>query len=281
MTVPVLSKSEFSDLQSYVHNTLGIWLPEGKMTMVEQRIRPLVIEAGFSTFGEFLEKKLRRPTAQDMTAFVNRITTNHTYFWREAEHFKLLVDRVLPEVVSVIRRVHGSKESQPELRMWCSAASRGHEPYTLAMLQREFFGSEYGRWNAGLLATDISDSALQVAANGRYGSEEIQSLSPELRRKYFSRNGDGVEVIAELKRDVLFRKFNLKKPQYSFRRPFHIVFCRNVLIYFDMPTKVEVVSKISSQLISGGYLFVGLAESLGRDIGSLTYVQPGVYKKTR
>ncbi len=280
MTVPILSKSEFTQLQSYVHSTLGIWLPDGKQTMVEQRIRPLVVEAGLSSFGEFLEKKLRKPTKADMTAFVNRITTNHTYFWREAEHFQYLSEQVLPEISQRISRGQLGRGVKHELRVWCSAASRGHEPYTLAMLQREFFGLEYGRWDAGLLATDISENALQVAVQGRYNKDEIEPLSQEFQKKYFKVKGAVADVVPELKRDVLFRKFNLKNPKYSFRKPFHIVFCRNVLIYFDMPTKLDVVRKICTQMTPGGYLFVGLAESLGRDVGALSYVQPGVYKKT-
>lgn len=279
MSVPQLSKQEFTELQSYIHQTLGIWLPDGKLTMVEQRIRPLVVESGLGSFGDFLRQRLRNPKPRDLTAFVDRITTNHTYFWREAEHFKYLVERVLPDLLRGIRQ-RSQRGGQLELRMWCCAASRGHEPYTLAMLQREVLGSEYKNFSAGLLATDISDTALQVAIKGRYKGEEVRSLSADLVKKYFvPRPEDEFDVVPELKRDVLYRKFNLKNPAYRFKRPFHVVFCRNVLIYFDMPTKLDVVGKICTQLEVGGYLFVGLAESLGRDVGPLRYVQPGVYRK--
>ena len=280
MIQPTLSKTEFTELQQFVHATLGIWLPDGKQTMVEQRVRPLVIDSGLTSFGEFLRTKLaHQPKKEDITAFVDRITTNHTYFSRETEHFDLLRSKVLPEVVAKIRARSGS--SQPVLRMWCCAASRGHEPYTLAMIQRQFLGSDYERWDAGLLATDISDRSLKFAVKGRYEDDEVQALPKEMQKQFFFKVGNEWEVIPKLKSDVLYRHFNLNAPKYSFRRPFDIVFCRNVLIYFDMPTKLEVVRKIATQMPVGGYLFVGLAESLGRETGVLSYVQPGVYRRER
>lgn len=280
MNQPSLSKQEFSELQSFVHSTIGIWLPDGKMSMVEQRIRPLVVDAGLHSFGEFLKQRLtNQPKKADITAFVDRITTNHTYFARETEHFEFLRHTVLPEICKGIRA--RSQGSRPILRMWCSAASRGHEPYTLAMIQRQFLGSEYDSWDAGLLATDISDKSLKFAIRGRYAEDEVRALGPEMQRQFFFKSGDEWEVNPKLKNDVLYRHFNLNSPRYSFRRPFDIVFCRNVLIYFDMPTKLDVVRKICGQMQRGGYLFVGLAESLGREVGDLKYLRPGIYQKRR
>jgi len=280
MAVPTLNKSEFDELQSYIHSNFGIWLPDGKMTMVEQRIRPLVVDAGLPTFSDFIRLKLKSPSATDLTEFVNRITTNHTYFARESEHFDYLKKTVLPELTPIIKR-ETQEGSKHVFRMWCSAASRGHEPYTLAMLQRQYFGAEYPRWDAGLLATDISERSLKYAIRGYYPSDEVEALPADMRQKFFTKRGDEWEVVPELRKDVLFRSFNLNNDRYRFRRPFDVVFCRNVLIYFNMPTKLEVVGKICDQLRPGGYLFLGLAESIGRGTAGLKYVQPGVYKKSR
>jgi chemotaxis protein methyltransferase CheR len=276
MAVVTLGRAEFSDLQQFVHAHLGIHLNETKMSMVEQRLRPWVETLGFQTFRDFIDRALKKPTPAVMTELVNRITTNHTYFNRESEHFTYLSSVVLPEITTRAR----SRPGKPTFRMWCAAASRGHEPYTLAMLQRKFWGPEYNSWDAGLLATDISEKALGTAIVGRYPDEEVQALPKDLREKYLRKvTEDEWEVAPELKRDVTYRKFNLNDASYPFRRPFDAIFCRNVLIYFDPPTKRDVVTKLAQVLEPKGYLFVGLAESLGREVGTLRAVQAGVYQK--
>jgi chemotaxis protein methyltransferase CheR len=273
MTDLSLRREEFGRLRQFVHKNLGIFLADGKMSMVEQRLRPLVVGRGFSDFRAFVEAVEKNPGREMMTDLVNRITTNHTYFNREPEHFRFLEEKVLPEHVE-------SARSSRSLRMWCAAASRGHEPYTLAMIQRRVLGRDYESWDAGLLATDISEQALSVAVRGRYPAEEADALPEGLRKAFMHRlPGGEYEVSAEIRREVLYRKFNLHTAAYPFKRPFDVVFCRNVLIYFDMPTKLDVVRKITEKLRPGGYLFVGLAESLGREVGLLSYLRPGVYRR--
>lgn len=267
-----LHRDEFIRLRDFVQKNLGIHLADGKMSMVEQRLRPMLLTRGIASFGAFLEEVEKRPKPDVMTDFVNRITTNHTYFNRESEHFRFLTEHVLPEHIA-------QTKGQKSLRMWCAAASRGHEPYTLVMLQKQVLGKDYGSWDAGLLATDISDQALSVAVRGRYPAEEVRAL-PETLRSFLHKVGESeYEVNGDVKKEVLYRKFNLHTPNYPFKRPFDVVFCRNVLIYFDMPTKLDVVRKIAEKLRLNGYLFVGLAESLGRDVGTLRYVRPGIYRK--
>lgn len=278
MTAP-LEHSEFVHLRDFVHTHLGIQLSEGKMSMVEQRLRPLVEARGHSSFREFIDVSLKQPSQALMTDLVNRITTNHTYFNRESEHFDFLMSKVLPELIPKIRSRTPSG-STPTFRMWCAAASRGHEPFTLAMLQRKHLGRDYSAWDAGLLATDISENALSVAVRGVYPGDEVEAMPKELRENYMRKMPDGNwEVLPEVRRDVTYRKFNLHSPVYKFKRAFDVIFCRNVLIYFDGPTKASVVDKLSQVLMPGGYLFVGLAESLGRQTGSINYLRPGIYQK--
>lgn len=272
-TFPELQQDEFTRLRDFVARSLGIHLVDAKRSMVEQRLRSLVTSEGYPSFGALIVDLEARKRPSLETEFINRITTNHTFFHREPDHFKFLVDTALPEHVEFVGA--GPKR----LGMWCAAASRGHEPYTLAMLQRRFFGERYGAWDAGLLATDISEQALRHAAIGRYPVEEVSAL-PEPLRRFFRDAGKGeLEVLPELKRDVVYRRFNLHAEVYPFKRPFDVVFCRNVLIYFDGPTKVDVARKIAGKLRPGGYLFVGLSESLGRDLPEYSYVRPGVYRR--
>jgi chemotaxis protein methyltransferase CheR len=273
-----LSEGEFQDFSRFIYETFGINLGENKRDMLTQRLRSLVVEQGFESFRDFFQSQLKNPSREVLSDVIDRVSTNHTYFNREPAHFQLLTNKVLPEVMPRARaRARGG---QPDFRMWCAAASRGHEPYTLAMLVRDFLGSEYPQWKAGLLATDISENALRVARAGVYPATEVDALPSQLRERYFSKKGEGFcEVAPGLKKDVTFRRLNLMNTSYPFRNPFDVVFCRNVLIYFDTPTKKAVCGRISDVLESGGYLFVGLAESLGREVGELEHVQPGVYRK--
>jgi chemotaxis protein methyltransferase CheR len=277
--VAKLEAKDFVKLRDFAFEHLGIQLVDAKKTMVEQRLRSLVDAEGCKSFDEFADRLLKQPSGPLMTEFVNRITTNHTYFNREPEHFDFLVTRALPDAVARIRR-ETKPGSTPTFRLWCAAASRGHEPYTLAMLERKFFGTEYTKWDAGLLATDISEKALKFAVAGVYEADEVDDLPRELREHYLKKRASGdYEVSAELRRDVTYRRLNLNATSYNFRRPFDVIFCRNVLIYFDMPTKLDVVNKLAKVLVTDGYLFVGLAESLGRDIKPFKYISPGIYKK--
>ena len=134
-------------------------------------------------------------------------------------------------------------------------------------------------WKAGLLATDISNRALNIAKEGLYDADSVKPMPPGLRNKYFKKRPDGdMEVIPQLKREVIYRKFNLMN-NLPFRKPFHVVLCRNVMIYFDGPTKINLVNKIYNHMVPGGYLFIGHSETLPRDKTPFKYVCPAVYKK--
>jgi chemotaxis protein methyltransferase CheR len=270
-----LTEGEFKEFSRFIYDTFGISLSDNKRDMLTQRLRSLVVELGFTSFDDFFKSQLRNPSPEILSDVIDRVSTNHTYFNREPAHFDFLTRTVMPELAPRIRK---RSKGTPDFRLWCAAASRGHEPYTLAMLVRDYLGAEYSRWHAGLLATDISENALSVARSGVYPETEVAALPAGLRERYFKSKGEGFqEVVSQIRKDVTFRRLNLMNAAYPFRQGFDVVFCRNVLIYFDPPTKKAVCSKIGDVMQPGGYLFVGLAETLGRESAPFEYVQPGVY----
>ena len=159
------------------------------------------------------------------------ISTNHTYFFREPAHFDFLRTDVLPEIEASLTR-----GGDNDLRLWCAAASTGEEAYTIVMTMLDSFGPRYACFNAGLLATDLSLKALRQAAAGVYSREQVQRVPPGLRQRYFLPQADGrLAVATPVRAEVLFRQFNLVTGNFAFKKPFHAIFCRNVMIYLDPP----------------------------------------------
>lgn len=267
-----VSAEQFTWFRTFIQEQTGISLSDGKQTLVTGRLQSMVREWDTGDFAGLMSRLRRDPPKKMMLDFVNRITTNHTYFHRESTHYELLRDLCLPDV----RTMCGPER---DLRLWCAAASTGQEPYELAMVLREYFGTEYGRWQAGVLGTDIAEAALRFAMEGVYEASDVERL-PTAYQRHFRPTKDGrMQASAALREDVLFRRYNLIEPNYRFRHPFHVIFCRNVLIYFDERIKARVVDQLVSCLEPGGYLFVGHTESLGRKRPGLETVAPSVYRK--
>lgn len=210
-----------------------------------------------------------------LSELANAISTNHTYFYREKDHFEFFKQTALPEIVNM-NRMAGDND----VRIWCAGCSTGEEPYNLVMQMLEFFGMDYNNWRAGILATDISERALLIAKRGVYSKDRIVNLPEDYKRKYFKKiSNDEYEVVDKLKQEVLYRRFNLMNPRFVFKKKFHSIFCRNVMIYFDEPTRIELVNKFYDLLVPGGYLFIGHSESLKRDTHKFNYVMPALYQK--
>jgi chemotaxis protein methyltransferase CheR len=271
-----LTVGEFSKFQRLIYDSFGIVLPEAKRDMLANRLRQMLVEQGFRSFEEYYEERLRKPSQETLDDLINRVSTNHTYFYRESQHFTHLTTEALKQTLP---RAEQRSNGKPEFRMWCAAASSGQEPYGLAIALREYWGKAYSKWNAGLLATDISERALGLAHQGRYSEEDVEPVPSNIRSRYFRKVGRQWEVGAELKADVLFRRFNLMNKTLPFKKPFDVIFCRNVMIYFDNDTRLDLVRRFHDALYPGGYLYVGLAESLGKNAGQLRMLEPGVYRK--
>jgi chemotaxis protein methyltransferase CheR len=271
-----LNDGEFSKFQRLIYDSFGIVLPEAKRDMLANRLRQMLVEQGFASFDEYYERRLKQPSAATLDELINRVSTNHTYFYRESRHFVHLSTEALKVLVP---RAKQRSSAKPEFRLWCAAASFGQEPYGLAIQLREYWGKEYSKWSAGLLATDISERALTSAQQGSYSTEEVEPIPDSIRSRYFRKVDGKWEVGAELRQDVLFRRFNLMNKALPFKKPFDVIFCRNVMIYFDNDTRQDLVKRFHDALYPGGYLYVGLAESLGKNAGQLQMIEPGVYRR--
>ncbi len=270
-----ISDSEFKEISDIVYNKYGIHLTEKKRSLVTGRLQQVLKKNNFSSFDEYVNH-LKNSDESAMSELVNRISTNHTFFFREYAHFDFLMKTALPEFEKFRQ-----KEGEKKLRIWCAAASSGEEPYTLGMHFMEYFGANYSQWKAGLLATDISEDALRKAMIGKYSSEGVEKIPVQLRQKYFSKVGAEFEVIPSLKKEIMYRKFNLMTKQFPFKGNFDLISCRNVMIYFDHKTKEELVNKLYEQLRPGGYLFIGHSETLNGLNTPFTYVKSAIYQRKK
>jgi len=264
----------FAALQDLIHQQVGIRLDD-RESMVNARLRRLARKAGHAEVEPYLREVLADPSPERLSEVVDRLSTNHTFFHREPRHFEQLAGVLRPVVER--RREEGVRD----LRVWCAAASFGQEPYTIAMVLREVLGPDAAKWSAGLLATDISSEALQIARQGLYDVDDVARLPAE-RQRWFGPVRDGRrQVRAEIRNDVTYRRLNLVHGPFAFRVPFDVIFCRNVMIYFDLEVRTELVRHLAEVLQPGGYLFISLSETLPQDRGlPFTYVSPGVYRRS-
>lgn len=267
-----ITPKEFEQLAKYIKDHSGIHLKNEKQTLVESRLSSLLMQLQMSSYEEYYAKLKSDDSGMEMSRLLDKITTNHTYFMREAEHFIFFKNEVLPYLEN--------KVTNRDLRIWCAASATGEEPYTLAFMLEDYFGNKLPGWDKKLLATDISNKALEAAVRGVYSSDEVKSLSKLWLMTYFTKqpNGD-FGIKPSLKKEIIYRRFNLLEKRYPFKKKFHVIFCRNVMIYFDEPTKDKVIKQLYEALEPGGYLFVGHSESVNRNIHPFKYIQPAVYRK--
>lgn len=270
-----ISEADFQHTARLVREHFGIHLTAAKRAMVASRLFRVVRERGFDSYHSFCQAMLQNPSYETLSLVVDCISTNHTFFNREPEHLWMLRDEVLPELIAAQRR---SREQ--DVRVWCAASSTGEEPYSLAMVLQDALGADYGSWKAGLLATDISQSALKQAETGAYPTEAVRTLPKPWQDRYFDHRPDGISVVkASLRREVTFRRFNLMNTSFPFRNPFHAIFCRNVMIYFEDDTRRALLERMASALAPGGWFFVGHAETISGLTTRFRLVHPGAYRK--
>ena len=273
-TIPILD-SEFHKISKIVYDHYGIHLTEKKRSLVTGRLQSVLRQKGYSSFQDYIDNLSTSDDAA-MSELVNRISTNHTFFYREYAHFEFLMKTALPEI-EAFHKKNGSNT----IRMWCAAASSGEEPYTLGLHMMEYFGANYSQWKAGLLATDISEDALRKAMSGEYTDESVEKIPEAQRVKYFDKNGSFYRVKEILKKEILYRKFNLMTEKFPFKKNFDLISCRNVMIYFDKETKEKLVNKLYDQLRPGGYLFIGHSETLNGLDTPFSYVKSAIYQRRR
>lgn len=267
----MITDNEFQRIVVYVKQNYGIDLSRKKI-LINGRMENYLLRNGFQGYDEYMTRVECNPAGTEAKNLINVLTTNHTYFMREFEQLEYMRAEVLPQIKS-------KEAAARDLRIWSAAASTGEEPYTIAMVLKDFFGLEHGQWDTTVLATDISTKVLEYAQCGRYPEEQIRQLPEKWIRRYLSkRSEEEYEIKEELKREVIFRKFNLMDA-FPFQRRFHIIFLRNVMIYFDEMTKKNLLNKVYDFLEPGGYLFIGKTEGIDKECTRLQYVEPSIYKK--
>ena len=268
----MMTDEEFLRIARYMKQRYGIDLSQKKVIM-NGRLENHIKSGGWNSFNAFMNDMEKDSSGQLEKALVNLLTTNHTYFMREFEHFEFFKSVVLPEL-------RQREQSTRDLRIWCGAASTGEEPYMIAMVLADFFGLEKDSWDTKILATDISTKVLKQAMAGVYTAEQLQKVPESWKKKFFGpiAGGSQYKVKDELKAEVIFRQFNLMEP-FPFRKKMHTIFLRNVMIYFDENTKRELVKKVCNALEPGGYLFIGTTETLDRNSTPLDIIQPSIFRK--
>ena len=270
-----LRDEDYHFLCKLIYERSRIHLGADKRVLVTSRLAKRLRFHGLETYAEYCDL-LRSPQGEaELQFLIDRISTNHTHFFREIKHFDFLRDTVIPKWQAETRR------NEP-FRIWSAASSTGEEAYSIAIyLAENFAPAESGRWQ--IEGTDISTRVLEVAQRGVYEADRVGEIPNEILRRHFQR---GVNQWAghyrmkdDVRRRVNFQHLNLLDGHYPFSSPFDIIFCRNVMIYFDRPTQETLVRLLAERLVPGGHLLVGHSESLSGVKHSLKLVRPAIYLK--
>jgi len=272
------SDRDYEAIAKFVHDTSGINLLEGKKELIRTRLGKRMRQLQMNDFRTYYHHVMKDETGEEIIFLLDALATNLTSFFRENQHFTFMSQTLLPALENR-RRPKGSRR----LRIWSAACSSGEEPYTIAMVILEkspYFGQGH---DCKILGTDISTKVLGIAKQGLYGPERLKTVPPLLVSKYFQktepRPGEAMyRVTPQLRELIAFRRLNLMDP-LPFKNPLDIIFCRNVMIYFDKETISRLVNKYYQILSPGGYLFIGHSESLSGLTHNFKYVEPCIYQK--
>ena len=270
-----INDAEFRKIADLVYTKFGINLTEKKKALVRGRLNKLIKGMGFGSFAEYYDSVVNDQTGKGLISLVDKISTNHSYFFRENDHFNFLLEQGFPEFEQ-----NFGLSTEGGLRIWSAGCAAGEEPYTLAILLNEYFGKKIYQGKPVVLATDISLTALEQAMEGEYVHERVKTVPKPLASKYLQAAGpEKMRVSDDLKKMVLFKRLNFMRDYFPFKGKFHFIFCRNVMIYFDTKTKMDLVTKMYRYLHDGGYLFIGHSETLGRGNDMFKYIKPALYRK--
>ena len=269
-----ISDQDFHRLVNYVKSNYGIDLSK-KRQLISGRLSNTITNMGYSDFTGYVDHIVSGKNAKDNEIMLNKLTTNYTYFYREKTHFDYFRDTILPYIVK-------TKEKNRVMSIWSAGCSSGEEPYTITMLIREFLGAQANAWDTRILATDISHQVLSKAKNGLYEEESLRELPPDWKRKYFIpvKGSPGTYAVSKpLRSNVIYRTFTLMSPIH-FKLKFDVIFCRNVMIYFDQDTKEALVKRFYQASNPGAYLLIGHSENLNKERTPYDYIMPATYRKS-
>ena len=264
-----ITDQEFNEMVRFVYDKYGIDLKK-KRQLIEGRLSSTLRSKQLDNFTQYL-KLLQSPNgAPEVQIFLNKITTNHSYFARETDHFDYLSKVVLPAL---------QKTNKREIRIWSAGCSSGQEAYNIAMVIDQFFGSLKGNLDTTILATDISTNVLGKAQSAIYSPDNLVGLPDAWINQYFNKLDNGnYQVVEKIRNEVVFRVANLMEP-FVYKQPFDVIFCRNVMIYFDFETNQQLIKKFYQATANNGCLFVGHSESVDKNQTEYTCVKPAIYQK--
>ena len=276
-----LSKNDFERLSKYIYDVCGIKMLPVKKIMLETRLKKRLKACGINSFTEYCDHVFNNKNGnnEELVQMIDVVTTNKTDFFREPAQFNYLNQQALHYLLSK----HDAGKSK-KLNVWCAGCSTGEEPYTLAMVLKEF-GEQIPDYNFSIFATDISTKVLREAEMGIYDYNRIAPVPDYLKKKYFLRGKDSkkdlVRVVPELRNKVNFKRLNFMDDDFGIAERQHIIFCRNVIIYFDKTTQEKLIKKLFANIIPGGFLFLGHSETIFRMDLSMVQVAPSTYKKIK
>jgi chemotaxis protein methyltransferase CheR len=270
-----MRENEFEFIRGLVYEHSRINLSPDKRELVSARLSKRLRATKLPTIGAYCELIRSEPDGDELAHLIDEISTNHTFFFRENAHFTFLQHTILPEM-----QARASQENWPRLNLWSAACSSGEEPFSMAMILADSLATS---WPWRIECTDISNRILARARAGVFRRESVEKIPPDLVRRHFQRGHGPQEGNYRIKPSLLaglgFQQLNLLEGDAPFADPFQVIFCRNVMIYFDRPTQEELVQKLTRHLVPGGYLFVGHSESLTGIRHALQPVQPAVYRR--
>lgn len=271
-----LSDAEFARLSAFIYNVAGIKMPPAKRIMLQSRLQKRLKELGMDSFKEYTEFLLSdRVNQEELIQMLDVVSTNKTDFFREPVHFDFLRDTVLP--------AHYQEAGARPIKIWSAACSSGEEPYTIAMTIAEYCRTRGVQHEYSITGTDISTKVLKMAENAVYKMDKVEGIPLEILHRYFLRSKDRenqtVRIVPELRRHVRVQRMNFMDESYPINETFDVIFCRNVLIYFDRQTQEKVIGKLCTKLKQGGYFFLGHSESIMNMTLPLQPVRPTIFRK--
>jgi chemotaxis protein methyltransferase CheR len=273
--IKMMSPADFVKLKEFIYAESGIKITDMKKTMLEGRLQKRLKSLKMRSFSQYCDYLLSpQGIENELIHMIDQVTTNKTDFFREPDHFHYLVSQVVPELA----------RSKRHAMIWSAGCSSGEEPYTLSMVMKNYIDSG-GKINFLILATDISTKVLEKAKLAIYEYERIAPIPPAMQKKYLLRSKDKAKnlyrVVPELRKYVQFRRLNFMDGDFGFREEVDVIFCRNVVIYFDKPTQEKLLNKFCNYLSPDGYIFMGHSETLfGMDV-PLFQVAPTIYRRRR
>lgn len=248
-----MTDTEFQKFKKIIYEQVGINLLPHKKIMLQGRIKKRLKKLEIESFSEYYD--IIQKDSKELIEMFNVVSTNKTEFFRENHHFEFLKE-ILPEIIN-----QNNKNGEQKLSIWCAASSTGEEPYSIAMTLAKF--PILKNWKTRIIASDISTNVLTKAAAGIYSEESVEKIPKDMLKSYFRKLDDDSYVINnDLKELIKFKRINLISENYPFKGEFEVIFCRNVMIYFDRKTQMAIVDNFLRYLKKGGYLILGSSESL-------------------